>query len=128
MKTQVEVLAGKMTVEDYIEIKYKHASELFKGVLFEQDVEVLITSLGALFNYFGLRSICKMYSFDYKENVDNTAFLDRLSVMEFVAFNQMMQGWLNDTTINTIINGFAAVASRFLNDIKNKEEPKGDYI
>ena len=66
MKTKIEVLAGEITVEEYVELKRQHASELFASSLFTQDVEVMISSLGALFNYFGLRSICKMYSFDYE--------------------------------------------------------------
>lgn len=118
MKTKIEVLAGEITVEEYVELKRQHASELFASSLFTQDVEVMISSLGALFNYFGLRSICKMYSFDYEEIVDNSAFLQRLSTMEFVTFNQMMQGWLDETSINTIINGFACVENRLLSYIR----------
>lgn len=118
MYTQIETLGGKMSVAEYVELKRKHAEKLFSSDMFLKNIDVLISALGVLFNYWGLRSICKMYATDYEEIIDNAAFLLHLSSREFAAFNHMMQGWLDENTINTIINGYANVTNRLLKSLK----------
>ena len=52
-----------------------------------------------LYNYFGVRSICKMYAKDYTEEVDNTIIIQKLSKVLFEEINSFMVGWFNEAWV-----------------------------
>lgn len=59
---------------------------------FTVNIETVKTTVGVLYNYFGLRSICKMYAKNYVEQVDNTAIANILSLELFSVMNGFMEG------------------------------------
>ena len=102
----IKTCTGEITVKEYIETKRKCAKELFSQDGFPQNIEILEASLGVLFNYWGLRSICKMYAKDYNEVIDNGAFLKYISSFYFCKLNNLMNGWMDEEKIEKSIEVF----------------------
>lgn len=63
----------------------------------------LIILMGIFYNYLGLRAICEMYSTDYKEMINNGAFLKFIPTQHSVALNSLMHGWFDAKKIETSI-------------------------
>lgn len=103
IETEIETLAGVKRVSQYVEMKQQHAIDLFSRIDFPKDIETLKSAVGVLHNYFGLRSICEMYSKDYVENMNNRAFLKFISTQEFVVLNRLMHGWFDENKIDLSI-------------------------
>lgn len=101
MSTIIDTYSGNRTVSQYVEEKRLHAVELFSRQDFPVDLAMLKSAMGVLFNYFGLRSICAMYATDYTEKIDNSAFLNHISVLQFAPVNRHMYGWLDKDGIET---------------------------
>ena len=103
MKDIIHTMSGKISVQNYIDDRYSTAKALFCASGFPQSVASLGTALGILFNYWGLRSICRMFATDYEEIVDNEAFLHFIPSKDFSAMNMLMNGWLKKTQIDTLM-------------------------
>ncbi|MBQ3258572.1 MAG: hypothetical protein IJA67_14360 [Oscillospiraceae bacterium] len=97
-------ISGEKTVAQYVDEKRLHAIELFSREDFPANIDALKSAFGVLFNYFGLRSICKMYCTDYIETIDNSAFMKHISSFNYIAINNLMQGWLDDEKIDKSIH------------------------
>lgn len=103
MDTIISTFSGKKSVLQYVQEKHQHAIQLFKRPDFPADLETLKSAFGVLYNYWGLRSICEMYAFDYLEEIQNDAFLQFISSMNFCLMNTMMHGWLDKYKIEKSI-------------------------
>lgn len=99
MNTIIEPLSGKRSVFQYVDEKYKHAIELFSRKDFPANIETLKVAIGVLYNYWGLRSICEMYSIDYVETIENEFFLNYISTLYFCSANNLMHGWFDEDKI-----------------------------
>ena len=109
MSTIIDTIEGNKTVSQYVEEKRLHAVALFSRKDFPADLATLKSAMGVLFNYFGLRSICKMYATDYTEKIDNVAFLKHISVFQFAPVNRHMYGWLDKEGIETSMNMYWSI-------------------
>lgn len=107
MNQIIYTISGEKSVKQYISEKQQHAIELFSRDDFPSSIETLNASFGVLYNYWGLRSICKMYAADYKEDIQNQSFLKYIPTSVFVLQNGIMRGWLNDSTIDKSIALYA---------------------
>lgn len=97
-KTMLSVIStfpNERTVEEYILSKHQFVIDMMNRSDFPANIEALKTTLGALYNYWGLRSVCKMYLCDYQEKVDNTIILNILSFQLFSVMNIFMDGLIN---------------------------------
>ncbi len=94
-KSQIETFSSIMSIEDYLCCKHQFVVEMMSKKDFPANIEILKTTLGVLYNYFGLRSICKMYAQDYVEQVDNTTIINILSSQTFYVMDTFMEGWFN---------------------------------
>lgn len=99
MDSPIVTIGGTKSVSQYIEEKFQLATELFSSTEIPNNEQYCMDSLGVLFNYFGLRSICKMYSVDYSENVSFGAFVKYISTYYFYALNNHMCGWFDGAKI-----------------------------
>ena len=99
MNDTVTTLAGEKKVAQYVADKRQHAISLFERNDFPADLATLKTAIGVLYNYWGLRSICELYSDDYVEIVNNNTFLQYISTQIFCETNNLMHGWLNTEQI-----------------------------
>jgi len=106
MDTIIATMAGEKSVYQYITEKHEHASALFSRPDFPADINTLKSAFGILYNYFGLRSICEMYSVDYVEKQTFESFLKFMPIANFYAINGLMHGWLNEGDIELSINTY----------------------
>ena len=107
--TIINTVSGEKTVLQYMSEKHQHALSLFGRKDFPSSIEVLKSALGVLFNYWGIRSICKMYSTDYSLNENNQPFLTTIPHDVFVIFNNMMNGWVDNSKIELSIKLYLGV-------------------
>ena len=107
MSTRVTTITGPKSVFQYVQEKQQHAIELFSRSDFPASVNTLKSAFGVLYNYWGLRSICEMYSTDYEERIDNSAFLRHIPSTYFILLNRLMHGWLDNEKINKSIPLYA---------------------
>lgn len=117
MNKKINTIYGVKSVKQYILERQQEAIELFKREDFPSSIETLKSSIGVIYNYWGLRSICKMYAIDYNERVDNDYFLKYIPTSFFAPLNHLMQGWLSDSSIEKsiilYINIFGFIASQY---------------
>ena len=76
-----------------------YLKKLFNKKSFPVNYEYLCASLTVLCNYFGLRSICKMYAKDYNENKNNDVFKKHMSSQLFDLLDSLMKGRMKDKEI-----------------------------
>ena len=85
----VDVEIGNSTVRNYLNSRHQLVVNMMNRTDFPRDIEALKTTVGVLYNYFGVRSICKMYAKDYTEEVDNTIIIQKLSKVLFEEINTL---------------------------------------
>ena len=95
----VDVEIGNSTVRNYLNSRHQLVVNMMNRTDFPRDIEALKTTVGVLYNYFGVRSICKMYAKDYEECVDNTAIIKILSLQLFSELNIFMNGQFDEKKI-----------------------------
>ena len=117
MDTIISTFSGDKSVLQYVRDKQQHAIQLFKRTDFPADLETLKSAFGVLYNYWGLRSICEMYASDYVEEIQNDAFLQFISAMNFCLMNTMMHGWLDkrkiEKTVPLYLNTLVPLAKEY---------------
>ena len=57
----VDVEIGNSTVRNYLNSRHQLVVNMMNRTDFPRDIEALKTTVGVLYNYFGVRSICKMF-------------------------------------------------------------------
>lgn len=103
MNTMISTFAGEKSVSQYVREKYQHAINLFNREDFPVNVNTLKSAFGVLYNYWGLRSICEMHATDFKETINNAAFLRFIPTTCFTLMNNLMHGWLDKNKIELSI-------------------------
>lgn len=98
-----KTISGNKSIIEYVREKQQTAISLFSRKDFPANFERLSDSLGVLFNYWGLRSICEMYATDFVEIADNDIFIEFIPLNHFCAINQLMHGWLKEKQIERSI-------------------------
>ena len=102
MGDTIDTVSGRKNILEYVMAPHALATELIDRADFPVDFETLKCTLSVIFNYYGRRSICKMYANDYREEVDN-ATIEKLITPTVVTFlNGYMTGWLNQASIDDL--------------------------
>jgi hypothetical protein len=102
MKQMFETVGNPKTAEEFVIAAHNTSTSLINRSDFPADVETLATTFGLIFNYWGRRSICKMYAVDYVEKVDNEAIEKCIGKELFRALDAFMNGWLAEDQIKLI--------------------------
>lgn len=97
--TEIKLFETGKTVENYLNSRHQLVIDMMSRTDFPRDIEALKTTIGVLYNYFGLRSICKMYAEDYHEKVDNTVIIKKIPSELFEEINSSMVGWFNQSQV-----------------------------
>lgn len=118
MNQIINTLSGNITVQEYIEDKHNQAIELINNDYFSENSEYMINSLGVLFNYWGLRSICEMYAKDYNENKNNDAFLKRIPPFLYNSLDSLMHGFMSYKKIDIIMKQYETTIRVLLSNCK----------
>lgn len=103
MNDMCKTISGNISILEYVREKQQTAISLFSRKDFPANFKKLADSLGVLFNYWGLRSICEMYATDFVEIVDNNVFMEFIPSNHFCAINRLMHGWMNEEQIEQSI-------------------------
>lgn len=115
MKQIFETVGGPETAEKFVIAAHDTSTNLINRSDFPADVETLATTFGLLFNYWGRRSICKMYAVDYFEKVDNQTIEKCIRKEPFKALDAFMNGWLAENQIKLISEFyFKMIASKMM--------------
>lgn len=101
LNSEIETFPSKKSIEEYLCVEHQLVVDMMSRADFPVNIETLKATLGVLYNYFGLRSICKMYVKNYAEQVDNTAIIKILPLPIFSAINTFMEGWFDKSKVET---------------------------
>lgn len=109
MKDKFETISGKKTVLEYMIDTHKAVATLISRADFPKDVDVLVVTMGLIFNYLGRLSICKMYANDYllyKDILNDTEAEKKfLGAEVYNALNSFCDGILEQSKIE-LLNEF----------------------
>lgn len=94
----------KKTVKDYLLQKHQLFVDMMNGKAVTMNAEKLITTLGVLYNYWGLRSVCKMYGQNYIEQIDNTPIIKEFPERMFFVADTFMEGWFDKKRWNRVLD------------------------
>jgi len=72
MNQHFETFSGKKSALEFLMMPHKHAVEMINRKDFPANIEALAVTLSLIFNYYGRRSICKMYANNFEDTADNT--------------------------------------------------------
>lgn len=95
MDKKVETFSGTKTAKVYLDEARKLATDLIRRTDFPANIETLSTTLGAIFNYYGRRSICKMYAENYEDDADMSVISSLIKEQTVTALNSFMLNWMN---------------------------------
>lgn len=109
MNDIIETFGGERSIFEYVNSSHALVTKLISQSGFPKDIDTLKTTIGFLFNYYGKRSICKMYSEDYQENVDNSAIVSLLSQELVSTLNAFMEGWFADGKVELCMNLYSNI-------------------
>ena len=70
---------------------------------FPADIETMKVTMGLIFNYYGRRSICKMFAHDYQDNEDNSIIAKLIYPQTVELLDKFMVSWFDDSKV-TFIN------------------------
>lgn len=120
MLSAISTFPNERTVKEYITSKHQFVVDMMSRNDFPVDIEALKVTLGALYNYWGLRSICKMYLNDYQEQVDNSAIIKVLPTQLFLVMNIFMDGWFDDSKVEKSFGPYSNALMPIIVDRKLK--------
>ena len=118
MSNICKTISGNKSILEYVREKQETAISLFSRKDFPESFEKLSDSLGVLFNYWGIRSICEMYATDFVEMVDNRIFMEYIPTNHFCAINRLMHGWLDKDQIEQSMVIYNAILYTIVNQWK----------
>ena len=79
-------------IQQYVDNKLEMAQKLMES----HDQKEKIDGINALFNFFGLKSICSMYATDYVDNYTYQSTSMRMSSWLFTTTRFFMTGWIEN--------------------------------
>lgn len=94
-----KTISGNKSILEYVQEKQEAAISMFSRKDFPANIKQLSDSLGILFNYWGLRSICEMHAIDFTEVIANSIFMNFIPSTHFCGINRLMHGWMNEKQI-----------------------------
>lgn len=113
-----ETVGGIKTGKEYVNMSRNLATALISRKDFPANIGTLVTAMGAIFNYYGRRSICKMYAVDYDDEADTSVIAQFLGENTINALDAFMIDWLDKEKISLIDEFYGRVIVDFVK--KNK--------
>lgn len=99
MDKNVDTIAGSMSVNMYLRSKIDVVTNTIGKEDFPSSIEIAKGVLGVLYNYWGLRSVCKLYATDYNECIDFSIVKKQLNPYWFAVTNLFMDGWFDNEKV-----------------------------
>lgn len=105
--SMLQTICGRMRVQDWMNRHFEIAYDLFNRTDFPVDKKTLDAALGALYNYWGFRSVCELYcTTEINEQKNYDAFLRHIPQMFFFCTNGVMHGWISSEQIEDCITTY----------------------
>ncbi len=114
----IDTFPSKQNVLEYINSKHQFVVDMMSGSSFPADIEALKVTIGVLYNYFGLRSICKLFCKNYKEQVDNTSIIKYIPLPLYPFVSTFMDGWFDSTKVNMSFGPYSNIIMPLINEFK----------
>lgn len=105
MDQSFETIGGRKSANEFVEMPRSLAIKLISRQDFPADLETLATTIGAIFNYYGRRSICKMYATDYMQETENDVIESFIGTNVVKVLDAFMFGWFDDNKV-AILDAF----------------------
>ena len=102
MDQKIETFSGTKIAKDFVEMPLNLATELIKRADFPANIETLATTMATIFNYYGRRSICKMYAVNYDDASDTSIIATFLGEDTIKALDAYMLGWFDKNKVSLI--------------------------
>ena len=102
MNQSLRTIGGLITAQEFVDMPRKHATKLISRKDFPRNIETLATTMGLIFNYYGRRSICKMYAIDYNDCADMDIIAGFIGQETIKALNDYMLGWFDAAKVSYI--------------------------
>lgn len=102
MSQSFETFGGKKTADEFLKMPCIHASELISRDDFPASIEALAITFGLIFNFYGRRSVCKMYASDFEDNADKSKLIEFLGADTIKALDNYMLGWFDTSKVGLI--------------------------
>lgn len=97
-----ETFGGTKSAKEFVEMPLNLATELINRTDFPANIETLATAMGTIFNYYGRRSICKMYAVNYTDSADVSAIVTFLGENNIKVLDSYMLGWFDVNKVRLI--------------------------
>ena len=102
MKQGCTTFSSECSAYDFVMQPHIHAVSMIKRDDFPANIESLAVTLGLIFNYYGRRSICKMYATDFIDNADNSLIGGFIREDTVKALDAFMIGWFDANQVAMI--------------------------
>ena len=102
MNQRFGTFASEESAFDFLMLPHNHAVAMIERGDFPASIEALAVTMGLIFNYYGRRSVCKMYATDYVDNADNTVIAKFIREDTVKALDMFMLGWFNKDKVAMI--------------------------
>ena len=99
MDQRIETFGRTKTAKDFVEMPLNLTTELITRSDFPANIETLATTMATIFNYYGRRSICKMYAYNYADDSDTNTIAYFLGADTIKALDAYMLGWFNKNKV-----------------------------
>lgn len=80
------------SVRQYLDNKLENA----KALMLDSSSQKRSDGLGVLFNFLGLKSVCKMYAKDFKDDYTYRELMNHISAFLFMELREFFVGWIDD--------------------------------
>ena len=102
MNDRVETYSGNKSINDLIRTPLTTISEIMGRSDFPIDIGAISTVIGLAFNYYGYRSICKLFAEDYAETEDSSSIAALFGDGITNILDKLMLGWFDDFKVSII--------------------------
>ena len=102
MEQTVETYSGSKSVTELVNTPLNTFSEIITRNDFPADIGTLSTAIGLVFNYYGYRSICKLFAEDYMETEDSSSIAALFGDGITNILDKLMLGWFDDYKVSII--------------------------
>ena len=97
-----ETIGGMKTAQEFVNMPKNLANELISRKDYPANIETFATAMGTIFNYYGRRSICKMYATDYNDDTDTSVIAGFLGQETVKVLDEFMLGWFDVGKVSLI--------------------------
>ena len=99
MSNTIKTIGGEKTIKEFVDMPRLLAIELISRADFPADIETMKVTMGLIFNYYGRRSICKMFALDYQDDEDNSIIAKLIYPQTVQLLDGFMVGWFDDSKV-----------------------------